>query len=215
MACLVSTRASAEETENVVVEPSAPRALAAPASSSMMDAPCRDEPAGCGGLAADRGEESRKRSWTWYGYETLLVDVATVGLGVAVGRDGATAGVVATGITYALAAPLVHVAHGNYGTALASFATRVGSPFVGGMTGYALTIGSCAGKSGEDSAYCQTPFAATAIGAMIGFVVPSVLDAALYARDRPDPKPWNGTPSLAPQASITPSGGTVGLGGAF
>jgi hypothetical protein len=170
---------------------------------------------------APKGKEEE----TWYGYQTLIVDGASLGLvlgGAAMaghpgGGDSGGSVAVAGGIGYLLGAPVVHWMHGRIGPGLGSLGLRVGLPLAGMFWG--AIIGAAANdRHGE-------VFSSTGLG--IGFVAgvagAMLLDTTLLAYEKPSEKEkeayeeakakrslrW--MPNLAPQKS----GGTVGVSGVF
>lgn len=182
-----------------VLVPAAPRAF--PTSDDPHELPPPSEPD-----TPAKEEES-------YGPQTIIVDGMTVGaVALAVGtRSPATA--VGAGVVYGVGAPLVHLAHGRPGMALASFATRVSAPAMGGLLGF-FVMSAATGSSPMDGAFAQGLGAS--IGVLTGVTAAVVLDAALYSHVwKKAPLGWDGKPSLAPQAAITPGGGSVGVGGTF
>jgi len=85
---------------------------------------------------------------SWYGEQTLLVDGASLAVGIAmVGVRGAEAAGLATIVGgYLLGAPIVHLSHGHGEKALGSLGLRLGLP----LGGAALTClaGGCGGGGG-------------------------------------------------------------------
>lgn len=111
----------------------------------------------------------------WYGWQIILVDAATVGISLAA-KDGRVA---AAG--YLGGAPLVHLAHLEPGHAGISLAVRAVAPLAGAALGYGLLSGvDC---NGTRFSGCDAWIAATAIGAISGFVAASVVDVALLSRE--------------------------------
>lgn len=80
---------------------------------------------------ADTGPEV-----TWYGWQVLPVDVATLALGLYEQNLGVMVG------TYSLGAPLVHWAHGHRARAIIDFGVRAAVP---------LTVGLVAGERCQDA----------------------------------------------------------------
>lgn len=124
-------------------------------------------------------------SRSWYGSEILISDGASAGLiglsiGLALQNSTKTAAVetLLLGMgSYVLAPPIIHAAHGRWGIASASLSVRVFMPFVG------AAAGTSDGKScGADSIdICGR---GAAVGALIGRVLASVLDAGLFSYER-------------------------------
>src|SRR5215467_11328850 len=82
--------------------------------------------------AIARADEERETRW--YGWQTLLVDGAAIGLGVATRNAGVFLG------AYALGAPIVHVAHERFGEAAGSLGLRVVMPLAAGGAGYSIEM---------------------------------------------------------------------------
>jgi hypothetical protein len=104
----------------------------------------------------------------WYGWQTLLVDAGSVVLLALPNAAGV--------FTYALGTPIVHAAHGKWGTGLGSLGLRVGLPLLLGLTG--LMIGSLSPSAGN------TPIPVIdggLIGLTGGMVAASAIDAAWLA----------------------------------
>ena len=166
-----------------------------------------------------------KEEETWYGYQTLIVDGASLGLilgGAAIANhpgssDSGGSVALAGGIGYVLGAPVVHWMHGRIGPGFGSLGLRVGLPLAGLFWG--AVIGAAVNSRNDD--------AILAAGAGIGFVGgmagAMLLDAALLAYEKPSERekeayqeanakhPIRWMPNLAPQKS----GGTVGVSGVF
>jgi hypothetical protein len=129
------------------------------------------------------------------GADTVLSDIArTGGIG-----------------TFLLGAPIVHVAHGNYGRAGASLGIRVLLPLVGASVGASLA--TCK----PDDWFCGINEATT--GMFVGALAASVVDVAFMsgATNEPTterPRPATGL-TLAPQVVATPNLAMLGLGGRF
>lgn len=158
----------------------------------------------------------------WYGWQTLTVDgasTALVGLGVAAsGSPTASAGLALTGVSgFALGAPIVHAAHGRWGVAAADLGLRAGAVALGGFVG--AEVGREAAPASCNSVLLGClgdTLDGLAVGATVGAVAASVLDAALLAKYTPEPKE---TPapsfSWSPSASMVRGGGTAGVTGTF
>ncbi len=192
----------------------APVASSPPHATRFSLRPCLD---GRGGCETDGAPSTQGR---WYGYQTLIVDGASVLLGLSSVSLGAAGGIASAG-TYVFGAPIVHLAHGNGGMFAASLGTRVVSPVIGGATGYlaAKAVDPCRG--GGDFV-CGAPIAGVLIGVVSGFLAASALDAALYSKvpkEKKEPKEeakrWDGQPRVLPTVSASPNGASVGFGGTF
>jgi hypothetical protein len=163
----------------------------------------------------------------WYGWQTLAMDAAWVGLlGIAVtaiavdpafNDEGAPNAVAIIAMvpavpTYLFGAPIVHAAHGHWDRAGASLALRIGAPIVLGYLGSGLGTLTCPGKASDTSNYhCVN--GATGAGAIAGLVAAISLDAALLARERVPNRPSAG--GWSPTVSLNRSGFSVGLGSEF
>jgi hypothetical protein len=116
----------------------------------------------------------------WYGWQTLLLDVASIGLvaGSIATRDetatqlGGTLG----GAAFVIAPPAVHAAHKNKPAIIRSVLMRLGAPVLGVLAGF--LIGGAVRSSDESDA----PAIGAAIGAGTGAIFASVFDAAVWAR---------------------------------
>ena len=133
----------------------------------------------------------------WYGWQTLLVDAATVALAATVGTvdsgdrqvENVIAGMVL--VPYALGGPVVHAAHGQWGRAGASLGLRLGAPTVGALGGYLVGSASCARPDTSD-----VPCAAVGagLGLLAGGAAAIILDAAVLAYE----------PEAAPNLALVP-----------
>lgn len=206
----------------VLVAPRAPLVaprLAMPTLSLAEPSSCAELPDGCprGAVApspaAPEGAEPVRGSSEWYGHQTLIMDGVTLGVGALGISAGSAEAAIAATIMYGAGAPLVHLGNGHPWMALASLATRGSAPFVGGFSG--ALVGLAAGPR-DSNGGLMGPLVGLAVGSVTGVVAAVVLDAAVYSRERKAPPPaWDGKPTLAPTASVTPSGASIGLGGAF
>jgi hypothetical protein len=98
---------------------------------------------------------------------------------------------------YALGAPIIHALHDNSGRGAGSFVLRVGLPPLGFWIG--KTLASC----GHDS-LCALEGGAPLM--LVGLLIPTVLDAAVFAYEDP---PNTEAPSMWSQMRVVP---TVGNG---
>jgi hypothetical protein len=159
-----------------------------------------------------------------YGWMLGIPDGASIALGavsfgVAVGAKSSDAWLPLAGAavgTYALGAPIVHMAHGYPLRGLADLGIRVGAPLLLGAAGTGLICASDRGAcSGLGLAWASVfgfgiGGGVGAISAMLveHFVIPSDRSPRWTAR-------WDGKPIVRPEVSALPGGGTVGVGGAF
>lgn len=153
----------------------------------------------------------------WYGHQTLIADgVAGAGLTLAMvtafaGATESAAPVLLFGSlgSFALGAPIVHVANGEVGRGLASLGVRLAAPSLGAWVGLEASR-NCNPKK-EPFNFCA--FGGLVAGFATGMVSASAIDALLLA--------WKQTPqdpakaSIAPDVSITPNGATIGATGRF
>jgi len=146
---------------------------------------------------------------TWYGWQTLIMDGATLSIFVSAAiassaDDGVGAklgGLVAA--SYELGPGIIHVVHGNPGRGLASFGIRVGLPLAGAFIG-------ASAASGCDGFRCEVGGAA--VGALLGAGGAIAIDAAVFAYD--DPKRISPSHvALRPLLSLSPGRAFVGLAG--
>jgi hypothetical protein len=154
-----------------------------------------------------------------YGSETLTADAISAGVMVAGLFLPSTKGVVGSlGLGgYVLAAPAIHIAHGNPGRALGSLGLRLGMPVGLGADGVYVGV-ALVGKE-CNGIQCFGGFVVGAIlgglGFLSGMVGASVLDGAVLARERVPRSPVR-TPALNVSPYVVPSqqGSSFGLNAA-
>jgi hypothetical protein len=118
--------------------------------------------------------------------------------------------------TFALGAPIVHVAHGRPLVALGDFVLRLGVPFVGLYIGGQFDIHqpwTC-----DANGYCQQTMAGMTTGGIIGGVAVSALDAAVFAYEAAPAERRRvlaKAPSISPSLALMPRGGRVTVVGSF
>lgn len=117
----------------------------------------------------------------WYGWQTLIVDGATVvtTIGVAPASSSGAAAVFWSG--YLLGGPIVHWSNGQLGKGFASLGIRVGAPLVLGFTG-ALIGASGGGDRDSNSDDVSAAAVGAAVGILAGYVTAVAIDAAVLAR---------------------------------
>ncbi|HSO40490.1 MAG TPA: hypothetical protein VLT33_48520 [Labilithrix sp.] len=156
----------------------------------------------------------------WYGWQTLLVDGASLLVlpAVAMTSDSAGGGLLlVAGGGYLLGGPIVHLAHGEVARAFASLGLRAGLPLVGGFVGVAAAKENCRGElCGLGGAF---------VGAALGMVAATIIDPAALAYEKVEdessarsdrPAPVRSRVALSPLAGPRKEGGfDVGLGGTF
>ncbi|WP_394826494.1 hypothetical protein [Pendulispora albinea] len=164
-------------------------------------------------LAAAPSEQPPTRV-RWYGYQTLLVDLASVGMVIAAGatKDGGPAVFGVGG--YIFGGPVVHAIHGRYATGAISLLLRLGLPAAGGGLAYAAA-GSCTTK--RDGSGCEWEGLGkgltTAFGASIGAGLAILIDGTALARETVPFAP--SAPSVTASISPVPGGALFGASGTF
>lgn len=150
---------------------------------------------------------------TWYGWQTLAADAATLSTFVAVGvigerggSDEVAAPLSVIGVLgYEFAPGIVHFAHRHPGRGFASFGIRLGLPLAGALLGASVT-------SGCNGFLCEAGGAA--VGSLVGVGGAIAIDAAVFAYDDPLPDARART-SLVPLVVLTRERALFGLGGAL
>jgi hypothetical protein len=152
-----------------------------------------------------------------YGSETFAADGISAGVVLAglflPGTKGAVSAIGLGG--YALAAPMIHLAHGNPGRALASFGLRIGLPVglgaAGFYTGFALSGKDCSGYQCFGAAVVGLLLGGA--GLVTGMVGASVIDGGVFARERVPVKTTTSAPtlSMSPYFNPSPQGSDVGV----
>lgn len=116
----------------------------------------------------------------WYGYQTLLVDAASVGVMLAGASDKRIGPASAIGLgAFALGAPIVHAAHGHPGKAALDLGLRVVVP-----VGIGATLAATCSRSqapGDDGSSCN--MASFAVGVLIGVPIAILVDSTTLARE--------------------------------
>jgi hypothetical protein len=176
-----------------------------------------------GAEAAARSEPEAPTVEHHYGAETFAADGISAGVMLASLFLPSTRGVVGSiGLGgYVLAAPALHLSHGNPGRALGSLGLRLGLPVAlgagGAYVGFALASKGCVGIQCFGSVVVAALLGG--VGLVGGMVSASVLDGSLLARERvPVHAPVVTPPvSLSPYVIPNPQGSEVGInaGGRF
>jgi len=138
----------------------------------------------------------------WYGYQTLLVD------GASIAALFANPGLGAGGLI--LGGPAVHTANGHVGKAFGSLGLRVGAPIAGIMAGAALEGAASGGCSDEWGC-----LGGAAIGFFVGGVSAIVIDSAVLANDDVPASERGPSIALKPTISIGKRDLAAGLTGWF
>lgn len=183
--------------------------------SARADPARRADPAVSAPLAVDEAIPRR-----WYGWQTLALDGAAMGLGLGGARvaERHTGLGVALGgsglVLYAFSAPTLYWVRGRPVAAGTSLALRVALPLVSTGVLVGADAGRCA-RSGEPehTHFCDRMDDAVLIAATLSALAASAFDAAVLGWE-PTPKP--------PRLSLSPvlawdgrRGGIAGLGGSF
>lgn len=140
----------------------------------------------------------------YYGAQIVLADLVGVVGAVVVGARFQS--VTAALGTYLLAAPLVHVLHGQPGTAFGSLLLHVAAPGLGILVSVAMIEGGCGGGD------IGCAFMGLLLGGVGGLVAATAIDAGFLAKKTPE-RPLV---SLVPTIQVAGSGTTtLGLAGRF
>jgi hypothetical protein len=156
----------------------------------------------------------------WYGWETLSLDAAALGLGAmsfatydGQGTAGALLGSGALS-TYAFGAPAVHLLRAQSSKAVTSLGLRIGLPVLAVGIASVGRDSSCAQDSASfDAAKCQPQRDRMMLAGVISVVAASLLDGAFVAWEPPPvPRKLSLSPVLAWDGE---KGGVAGVAGAF
>lgn len=181
----------------------------------------RADPARRADLAVSAGgavDDSVPRRW--YGWQTLALDGAAIGLafgGARVADEHAGLGIALGGsgvLLYALSAPTIHWVHRRPFAAGTSLALRVALPLVSTGVLIGADAGRCA-RSGEPehAHFCERMDDAVLVAATLSALAASAFDAAVLGWEpTPKPPPLSLSPMLAWDGR---GGGLAGLGGSF
>lgn len=152
----------------------------------------------------------------WYGWQTLIVDGASIGT-MAIGGAAPPLALVGFG-GYLIGPAFVHGANGNSRGAGLSIALRATLPLLGGLIGYA-SAGRCTDTDPEHKQFFGPcflhGFAEAGIGVVVGATLAIVIDTAAIARGERavESKPGDGRARVTGVApSYDPKTGTAGLG---
>jgi hypothetical protein len=182
-------------------------------SASQAQAPA-------GARSASQGQAPARAEKEWYGWQTLIVDAASVGAFVA-GAAQAPALSYAGLAGYALGGPAVHLGHDRVGVAFADLGIRLGLPLIMAAIGAGIDVATSQPCGGAD--ICVQGLGGALIGLWAGHATAVVLDAAVFSvapvsspspsqdEARAAPAPLRFVPSLA----IGPRGVSAGVGGSF
>jgi uncharacterized membrane protein YeaQ/YmgE (transglycosylase-associated protein family) len=153
---------------------------------------------------------------SWYGLQTLAIDVIAYGIGAfyalrdpRAGKERPHPGLSLWVMDYligSIGSPIVHFAHGNIGFGFASLGMRL---ILGPMGAVIGLIGACAGTAGSDD--CASEGAQ--YGLLGGSVAIALFDAFVFAREE-DKSSATATAS-ASNVDVTLGPGSVGLRGSW
>jgi hypothetical protein len=188
---------------------------------AAVSAEAHAEPALGAELALSRSTDSAAPARRWYGWQTLSLDGAALGLGLAgarLGQEHEALGITLGGggfMTYALGGPAIHWAHERRIAAGASLAVRIGLPLLSSGLLVAADAGRCtASGEPEHEGYCRHRNEAAVIAAVLSGVAASAFDAAVLG--------WEPRHEPTARLEVAPllawdgrSGGLAGLGGSF
>lgn len=115
--------------------------------------------------------------------------------------------------TYLGGAPLVHMAKGRNGHALASVTMRIGFPLLGAFVGDALHATPPCDFATDGECYDEGPHDEVVLGMIAGVLAASIVDTAYLANG--DPPRTEPPPRWTPSARATAHGLAVGVTGTF
>ena len=156
----------------------------------------------------------------WYGWQTLLVDLASVSLEFVAlsANNGASIPVVVAGaVVYLAGGPVIHCEHDRSTIGALDLSFRVGLPVLLGVLGGAA--GSKERPAGCDE-FCLSPSTTDAVwGVLVGIGAAMMVDTvALAWEPAPEAKPRAARAAgfrWAPTAMPTRNGAVAGIGGTF
>lgn len=173
--------------------------------------------------AAGRAPEPSREHW--YGWQTLATDGAAASqFALAAGTHNPAFLGLGVG-TFALGAPIVHLAHHRPWMALLDLGFRVVVPLIGLSIGAEIdshTPSTCRGSSEALDAVCEPSTKAIEAGGIVTTASVAALDAAFFSyeparagRPRDERDERGAKLVLAPTFALLPHGGRVGLAGSF
>lgn len=143
----------------------------------------------------------------YYGYQTVIVDVASATLALASPKLGAPAGFSALG-GYLVLAPLVHVIHGRGRAFAFDLGMRLVAGGVGASLGYAAGCGL--GNCNFHTRGVGDGVIGGAVGLGVGAVGAAFVDAFWLGRE-----PAHDKARVVPSVVVTGSAATCGFSGSF
>ncbi len=153
--------------------------------------------------SANAEKSAESASSSWYGWQTLGTDAAGIGLLIAAGASPENSGVlIGVGAPMlVLGAPVVHAAHGRWGTGAASLGIRVGVILVSSLS----FSGNCSGECGEQW-----------LLPLLLVPLPTVIDATVLAYESAPRLPSKSTTwTLHPRATLRSHTAILGFSGTF
>ncbi len=160
------------------------------------------------------GEEPKA---TWYGWQTLLADGASVGLfGIALRLNDGVAAVVLAGagvLGYVFGGPVLHWQHDREFIGYIDFTMRLGLPILIGQAAESATNG----QSGFCDFICGDGANAAAAGVVVGMITAVMVDSIALSWETAPKAGDARAPRLrwTPIASPARGGATAGIGGTF
>lgn len=154
--------------------------------------------------APELAKPQAKNSATWYGWQIMLADVASL---VAASRGH--------GYGLILGGPAVHALNGQSKRAWRSLGLRVGLPFAGALLGYGVALDRC----GQPNARCSglEGMALVGLGVGAGWLTASLVDAIYLARKPKQSRERRRMVKLPvqPSVSFVEGGAVLGVGSNF
>ena len=160
--------------------------------------------------ASDEGYYYTEYERSWYGWQTLAVDVPTMSVFFFTLREGERTPAYTSLVLFNLGGPAVHAAHDRWKIAALSGLTRVTFSLVGAV-GFQKIAEGVDGDASED--------AQRAAGVLVSNLLPMAMDAFLLGyEDKETRVELGGKESggwWVPQVGWTGRGGWIGVGGGF
>jgi hypothetical protein len=159
----------------------------------------------------------------WYGWQTLLVDGATLGaIPLEIGASSSFANTPSASYLlftslggYALGAPIIHAAHGHWKRGAADFGLRAGAVALGSAIG-AAAGGAPSSCDGRVAGCLDQGGGGLVAGAAIGAAVASLIDASFLTWDSHPKESGPSSPlTWSPTAGAMRGGGVAGVSGSF
>jgi hypothetical protein len=168
--------------------------------------------------AAEKASVAAEPQQVWYGWQTLIVDgsvllLLPLALGAETQNAGSNAALALAVGGYALGAPIVHLAHGNYGRAAGSFALRVTLPLL--AVAQFASAPSSDNSDGNENPYRELRIAAAVVLVGSNALAAVIVDAAVLSYETREPKPRRATLQLTPRFSPQDRSAGLVMSGTF